>query len=88
MHLQQVLIELHSETTKQEKGQPKDLFGNFMPTPEAIDFFQAMEEHGYVIYHKEVNIRWWRFGQCIEYGFLKLHPDFFKGIPVPKQNAS
>jgi hypothetical protein len=77
VHLQQVLIELHAENKQRE-----NLFGNSIPTPQAIDFFEAMVQHGYVIYHKEVNIRWWRYGQCIEYGFLKLHPDFFEGIPI------
>jgi hypothetical protein len=75
VELRQVLIELHSE--KAEKGSK---FSK-MPLPQSVAFFEAMYHHGYVIFHKEVNIRYWHFGQCIEYAFLKLHKDFFNGIP-------
>lgn len=40
------------------------------------DFFQEMHEQGYVIFHKEPNIEW-SGGDCVEFSFLKLHPDFF-----------
>jgi len=38
-------------------------------------FFEAMTRAGYVIFHKEPNTFGCQ-GRCIEYGFLKMHPDF------------
>ena len=74
VHLQQVLIELHA-------------FQKPMPMPQAVDFFQAMFQHGYVIFHKEVNIKHW-MGEAIEYAFVKLRPEFFAGIPTPGGEAA
>lgn len=68
VHLQQVLIELHA-------------FRKPMPMPQTADFFSAMFDHGYVIFHKEVNIKHW-VGEAIEYAFVKLRPEFFDGIPT------
>jgi hypothetical protein len=67
VELRQILIELHSKKKK-------------MPNPVAFDFFEAMHREGDVIFHKEINIRFWHVSQCIEYAFLKLHKDFFAGI--------
>lgn len=64
--LRQILIELHAG--KQRK----------IKLPVTVDFFKDMYRHGYVIYHKEVNTQFW--SGAIEYGFLKLHNDFFDGI--------
>jgi hypothetical protein len=75
VELRQIQIELHSKAKKDAK-----IIFNPMPIPESFDFFEAMYRNGYVIFHKEVNIRWWHFGQCIEYAFLKLHKDFFTEI--------
>ena len=72
VHLSQVLIELHA-------------FRKPMPMPQTIDFFQAMFQNGYVIFHKEVNIQHW-VGEAIEYAFLKLRPEFFAGIGTPPQD--
>ena len=38
-------------------------------------FFEAMTSAGYVIFHKEPNT-YGCAGNCIEYGFLKMDPDF------------
>ena len=43
---------------------------------ESLDLFGAMEEAGYVIFHKEPNTLGCQ-GNCIEYSFLKLRKDFF-----------
>ena len=84
VELQQVLIELHAgENTKQQQqqNQKNQQQSPFRPMPpEAVDFFEAMYQNGYVIFHKEVNIRFWHVGQCIEYAFLRLHQDFFSNI--------
>jgi hypothetical protein len=79
VELRQIQIELHSKAA--ESGQVGQ-----MPIPDSFDFFEAMYRNGYVIFHKEVNIRFWRFGQCIEYAFLKLHTDFFAEI-LPELNS-
>ena len=72
--LRQILIEIHSDRKPE-----KEMFAR-MPRS-ASEFFERFYREGYVIFHKEINIRWWRYGQCIEYAFLKLHKDFFKDIP-------
>ena len=45
------------------------------PMPQARDFFYELHDAGYVIFNKEANM----FNGCggAEFGFLKLHPDFF-----------
>jgi hypothetical protein len=47
------------------------------PAPFARNFFFEMKKHGYVIFHKEPNLPGCPKGDCVEYGFLKLHPDFY-----------
>jgi len=47
------------------------------PAPFARNFFDEMKKHGYVIFHKEPNLPGCPRGDCIEYGFLKLRPDFY-----------
>jgi hypothetical protein len=40
------------------------------------DFFKAlMEEHHFVLFSKETSA--YRGPEGVEFGFLKLHPDFF-----------
>lgn len=58
--IRQIQVELH-------KAPPKP----------AHNFFDLMYEHGYVIFHKEMNIIGMQMGgDCIEYAFLKLDPEF------------
>ena len=47
------------------------------PAPYARDFFNSMREAGYVIFHKEPNLEGCH-GECVEYAFLRLHPDFYE----------
>ncbi len=47
------------------------------PAPFARNFFDEMKKHGYIIFHKEPNLPGCPRGDCIEYGFLKLHLDFY-----------
>lgn len=47
------------------------------PAPFARNFFNKMKEQGYVIFHKEPNLPGCPSGDCIEYGFLKLHANFY-----------
>ena len=47
------------------------------PAPFTRTFFNEMKNHGYVTFHKEPNLPGCPRGDCIEYGFLKLHPDFY-----------
>jgi hypothetical protein len=61
--LRQILVEVHGGFSSAT-----------MPMPQAVDFFESLKDQGYVIFHKEPNIHW---THCIEYSFLKLHPDFF-----------
>ncbi len=43
--------------------------------PHAVNFFHSLHDAGFVIFSKEANFLWQ--GRNVEYGFLKLHPDFF-----------
>lgn len=45
--------------------------------PEAIDFFETMQENGYVTFHKEPNTAFGG-GTCQEYAMVKLGPKFFE----------
>ena len=72
VRIQQLLIELHS--VHDGKGK----INYHMPIPQSFDFLTFLQNHGYVLFHKEVNIKYWHFGQCSEYAFLKLHEDFFR----------
>jgi len=81
--LRQIQIELHG-----------------VKTPETKDFFDTMEDNNYVITHKEPNIaflmgfepgmakvtRWPSY--AIEYAFLKLAPEFFKGVKDSETEAN
>jgi hypothetical protein len=61
--LRQILVEVHSHDGL---------------VPSVPDFMIALQDNGYVIFHKEFNIEYSE--NAIEYSFLKLHPDFFQGI--------
>jgi hypothetical protein len=74
--MRQILVEIHSTD-------PSKRFANqrMMP-PETMDFFDALYRHNYVIVAKEVNIMHWsNSGQCAEFAFLKMAPEFFSDIP-------
>ena len=43
------------------------------PLPQTVDFFNAMWERGYVIFHKEPN---YINTECIEFAFILLDSDF------------
>ena len=48
------------------------------PLKETLPFFDGiMKDNGYVMFHKEANIQF-AGGNCVEFGFLKLHDEFFK----------
>jgi hypothetical protein len=72
--LQQVLVEIHA------KGEQNGRRNQVLVQPQTTNFFQGMHKHGYVIYHKEPNIHFWSFGNCVEFAFLKLSPAFFDGM--------
>ena len=76
VHLNQILIELHA-------------FGKPLPMPQSVNFFESMFNNGYVIFHKEVNIKYWS-GEAIEFAFLKLRKDFFANMKnlVAKQTPA
>ena len=45
------------------------------PLGKADKFFTALQEEGYVTFHKEPNL--YTEGKCVEYALLKLEPSFF-----------
>jgi hypothetical protein len=49
------------------------------PPMNATDYFDAFAEHGYLLFSKEVNIHPAAAGQCVEFSYIKLHPDFLRG---------
>mmetsp|Transcript_9158 Transcript_9158/g.13225 ORF Transcript_9158/g.13225 Transcript_9158/m.13225 type:complete len:170 (-) Transcript_9158:269-778(-) len=61
--LRQILVETHSLPEK-----PK----------EALEYFYAFQKHNYYLFHKEPNIHPKAGGEGIEWGYIKLHPDFLK----------
>ena len=65
--LRQVLVEVHGKGPAPGKVQ----------LPVTSDFFKGMYDNGYVIFHKEPNIHYWKYTPCVEYAFLKLSSDFF-----------
>eukprot|EP00980_Cylindrotheca_fusiformis_P025272 scaffold13380_cov110-Cylindrotheca_fusiformis.AAC.6 len=74
IQLQQVLVEIHA------KGSQNGRMNQNVKQPQTSNFFQGMHKHGYVIFHKEPNIHYWSFGNCVEFAFLKLAPEFFRGM--------
>lgn len=74
INLQQVLVEIHA------KGEQNGRMNQRVVQPQTSNFFQGMHKHGYVIFHKEPNIHYWSFGNCVEFAFLKLSPAFFDGM--------
>ena len=45
---------------------------------ETTQFLNGMYENRYVIFHKDSNIHYWRYHQCVEFALVKLHPAFFQ----------
>jgi hypothetical protein len=62
---------------------------HFLPPPErsaefpfdvkALDYYNAFEENGYVLFNKEINIHPNAKGTCTEWSYVKLHPNFLHG---------
>ncbi len=46
------------------------------PLNDVVPFFNGIRDRGYVMFHKEPNIQY-ASGDCVEFGFLKLHDKFF-----------
>ena len=63
--IQQILVETHGVPIANDK------------TP--LSFFNGILDSGYVMFHKEPNIQFTK-GSCVEFGFLKLHDDFFTDV--------
>lgn len=70
MTLQQILVEVHSA-----RGGEGPTEGS-MVQPGTSDMFERFYKEGYVIFHKEPNVQYWRWKKCVEYAFLKLSPEF------------
>lgn len=68
--LRQVQIEVHEGYNRAQNR-------HFIPQPDAPDFFKKMYKEGYVIFHKEPNIMFWKYAKCVEYAFLRLDQSFF-----------
>jgi len=56
---------------------PRTTTNDSSPCPNLHPWISLMYHRGYVIFHKEINIRFWHYGQCIECALLKLAPEFF-----------
>ena len=63
--MQQILVETHKVPIE--------------PLDKTLSFFNGILDAGYVMFHKEPNIQWAK-GTCVEFGFLKLHDDFFADV--------
>ncbi|KAL7547504.1 hypothetical protein ACHAWF_010794 [Thalassiosira exigua] len=75
VRLQQVLVEVHGVRVKKDDGTTQEK----VHQPQTNYFFEGMHENGYVIFHKEPNIHFWRYTPCYEYAFIKLSKEFFTG---------
>lgn len=64
VHIRQILVEIHG--TKKERT---------IHSHAAHEFFTALFDMGYVIFHKEPNTLGCK-GNCIEYAFVRLTPKF------------
>ena len=69
--IQQILVETHGVPIVLDR------------TP--LSFFNYILDAGYVMFHKEPNIQFAK-GSCIEFGFLKLHDDFFVDVDIMRDN--
>jgi hypothetical protein len=72
--IRQILVETH--------GLPAPVAGSDNwphPPMNATDYFDAFAEHGFVLFSKEVNIHPAAHNQCVEWAYIKLHPDFLHG---------
>ena len=55
------------------------------PQNRLLPFFDGIMGQGYVMFHKEANIQFAE-GDSIEFGFLKLHDDFFADVDAQKKS--
>lgn len=69
--LKQVVVEIHPIMKKLGSSKVK--------LPETVELFQGMRKKGYVITHKEPNVQFALWGLCVEYNFLLISPEFWKG---------
>lgn len=66
--------------SREEKSWPRVLLLELHKSPaRANTIFENLMKVGYVIYHKEPNTMGCK-GDCIEYSFLKMHPDFCSAV--------
>jgi hypothetical protein len=82
--IRQILIENH--------GVPSPISGNewhYKPM-QVADYYDAFTANNFAMYNKEVNVD--GGGNCVEFSYIKLHPDFWgpKGKPymVARQQAA
>lgn len=55
------------------------------PGKKALQFFDGLEEAGYVRFHKEPNIQFIK-GEAVEYAFLKLDKEFFSANKINRKD--
>jgi Methyltransferase domain len=54
---------------------------HWLPNPETLSsFFAAFRNNNFAMFSKEPNLI--TSGNCMEYGFVKLHPDFWHDPPA------
>jgi len=54
------------------------------PKDKALDFYDSLEEEGYLRFHKEPNIQW--DPSCIEYAFIRVDRAFARGKELARGN--
>lgn len=64
--IRQILVETHFMPTEQTHGF------------DGMDFFDYLQDHNYLMFHKEPNINPVVQGRCVEFAYIKLHSDFLR----------
>lgn len=67
VNIRQILVEVHTDSVANREATASNVH----------KFFKLLFDLGYVVFHKEANII--GKGNCIEYAFLKLTPEFSRG---------